>query len=224
MHLRKLVPLAELLRATGAAGAQVRGAVRRVPVPVRLVRRCARTCDPCTRASTCRHLRAPAPHLSHRHPRHPRHLSAPDGTRSEGQRFWPQAESEQGVLLQHRCRAGLSCRRDRRRASRSPSCRTRRCRSSSATRQRAWLEEIAEKVAGQKIPVTVAVADADGAAPAAPRCRATPRAAPAEPPRASRGRPAARSDGRPGGAGAVRDLPGREDEDRRDLMDASDKP
>ncbi len=77
---------------------------------------------------------------------------------------------------------------------------------------RSWLESIAEKVAGKRIPVAVTVADGgnwrQAAAPAAP---------PTDP-RDRRGAARGRFE-RPGRAGAPRDLPGRENQSRRDLRE-----
>ena len=78
-------------------------------------------------------------------------------------------------------------------------------------RQRAWLEEIAEKVAGQKMPVHSS--SPTPAAPASPHRRAATRGGRARARRATSGS-CRRPSSRPDRAGAVRDLPGREDQGR----------
>ena len=134
MHLRKLIPLADLI--TGAAGAP--GAIGCVGCGA--VHRCAGctgagapgapVAAPCASARTGapRRARTCAPHPSHRSPHrapahlphpctaphltHPSHPSAPDAPDDRRIASSPQVKVGEGVLLQHRRRPGLSGGRD----------------------------------------------------------------------------------------------------------------
>ena len=168
MHLRKLIPLVELLGAAGASGAssasgavrshgcdRCTGAVRRVRQVHRCACRTACTASPhrCTcrtRAPHQRTCRTRAPHRTCA-PVAPSAPVAPAAPTTEGSPFSPQIKSAKVFFYNTVVAQRVSRRRDAGAASHSPSCRTRRCRKRSATSSRAWLEGIAEQVFGRKM-------------------------------------------------------------------------
>ena len=175
MHLRKLVPLAELLEQLGGGGAPARSATHRRTGSARSHRPAARV------APTAARVAPTSEHRSHR----PRDSVAPTSSqlaptseprRTDKQRVAPHGSSEGRVARRDPRRQERSSTTPswRRRsgstsptiASRSRSCRrTARC-ASSSSRSRAWLEAAAERAGRPQDPGDVGA----GRTAPAPRC------------------------------------------------------
>ncbi len=151
MHLRKLVPLVELLGAAGATGAT--GAVRSSGAPVAPV--------PRTSAPT-----APVHRTAPLAPSAPSAPVAPDSARDLKDTFLAQLKASK-VFFYNTVVAQAY------RVDVSPTGVTftflanQRVPKQQCEEQREWLEAIAERVTGKKIPVTIAVADTAAASASA---------------------------------------------------------